>query len=789
MPDLVAREKQLDQLKAILKSAIGGRLQIVFVTGETGAGKTVLVETFAEQAKRDVPELFTAGSKCGTIAGGHQEPYLPFLHILKAVSTGKKGNAMRDLLRRGLAELAPDWIQLVPVVGGPIAAIISTAQWGGREFGVREQVPDVNSRPMQYTEILRRAAETAPLLLWIDDLHWSDVATVNLISYLAGYAKDTRIMLVITYCPTDIVYWVQGRPHPVKQLVDELKCPPPRCVELPVTAFTLADVEEFLTMSEHCLPPAFVKRLWRNSGGNPLFVKEYVELLDALGQERRDYVLTPDAEIEIPTNVYAVIEQRLSLIEPSLRKVLSYASIQGERFASNILVQLLESPELEILEKLDSLEQVHKLIRESKAQRLVKVGMEYQFIHAVIQQFIYDKLSTGRRGRLHLTTAQVLENLYGERAEQHAPDLAIHFERGDNWERALHYYSQASRHARNFMALDDAQIQTESVQRLSGKLEDEHAVDWQIKALVQFAEIYHKKAEYKAALDSLNRGLELAGSEPTVLLARLLLIRCAVLTSVGKLNEAIQDGQKATQIAQGVDARPEEAYAYNNLGAAYGEQGNIELALECHQRSLDMRRDLGLTYDVTQSLVNLGVGSGMLSYFKRTEGKLDEADRLLDEAEGYLQEALKRRERIDDRYGLGSVYHNLGRVDLERGQVQAAESKFLRALDLWRQVGYPKGVAFVHNDLGGEVYAAQERWDEAGIHLEQSAQIYKSIGANMYLWGNYMSLADVYRNLDRLQDALTAAQKALEWALNPKQEQTAKELLQKIRQTSKADED
>ena len=361
--------------------------------------------------------------------------------------------------------------------------------------------------------------------------------------------------------------------------------------------------------------------------------------------------------------------------------------------------------------------------------------------------------------------------------------MAIHFEKGGNLEQAIHYYLQASRQALNFMALDDALIQTEAAQRLIGKLgQDEHAVGWQIKALIQLAEIYRKKAKYQAALDSLNQGLELAGSEPTMLLAKLLLTRCAVLTSVGKLDDAMQDGQIARRIAQEVDARPEEACAYNNLGVVYGRQENIELALKCHQHSLAIRRKLGLTYEITQSLVNLGVGSGKLSHQKRTEGKSDEADRLLDEAEAYLQEALKRRERIDDRYGLGSVYHNLARVDLEREQIEAAERKFLRALDLWKQVGYLKGIAFVHNDLGGEVYVAQGRWDEARIHLEQSAQIYKSIGLDARLSKNYESLADVYRNL-----ALTAAQETSEWAPNPKRKQVVEEPLQRIRQVSKPD--
>jgi predicted ATPase len=121
--NLIARQTQLAQLNAILKSALQGRLQIVFVTGEAGVGKTALMAAFVEQAKSEVAGLFVAGSKCYTIAGG-QQAYLPFVQILEVLSIGKKGNAIWDQLRRGMAELAPDWLQLLPYGGTAVAAVV-----------------------------------------------------------------------------------------------------------------------------------------------------------------------------------------------------------------------------------------------------------------------------------------------------------------------------------------------------------------------------------------------------------------------------------------------------------------------------------------------------------------------------------------------------------------------------------------------------------------------------------------------------------------------------------------
>ena len=204
MAQLIARDKQLNQLNTILQKALQGSLQIVFVTGEAGAGKTVLIEAFIERVRRRVPELLTAGSKCHAIAGGHQEPYLPFVQILSALVADKEDNTLTEGLRRIVTDVAPDWIAVIPVIGDVIAAATRTIQATRREFSDQGTGIDTQRRMVQYTNVFNQMAQTVPLLLWIDDLHWSDRATLNLISFLADHASDSRIMLIAAYRPTDI---------------------------------------------------------------------------------------------------------------------------------------------------------------------------------------------------------------------------------------------------------------------------------------------------------------------------------------------------------------------------------------------------------------------------------------------------------------------------------------------------------------------------------------------------------------------------------------------------------
>lgn len=508
---LIARDAQIQQLVASLKEALQGRFQVVFVTGEAGIGKTTLITHLIEGIKPKRPDIFVATSRCYSIAGSQQDAYLPFMQILEQLVGAKKGDTLWDRVRSGLAEVAPEWIEVVPVIGDVAAATIRTVQWAQREFSSQGSGSDTSRLMIQYTNALKLVSATAPLLLWIDDLHWSDNATLDLMSFLADHARDSRIMLVASYRPTDITREVHGQPHPVRRLVSRLG----RyngCDQLPLTSFTHADLEQFLKSRRYNFPTEFVDRLRRQSGGNPLFVQEYVTLLHNRGlvrEEQGAFVLTQAAvEVAIPDTVQAVIGERLDLIGQDLQRLLSYASVQGERFASRVLAQLLQANEIDVLDRLNLLDRVHQLIRELEESHLIiKVGSEYQFIHALIQQTLYNNLSAAQRRHLHLAIAQLLESLYGDDAPQYASDLAIHFECGGDLPKAIPYYLQAGRAALAILAPDNALLYAEKVRHLATKLPDKaQSTVWQLDALIQVAEARYWKAEYDAALAACGEG-------------------------------------------------------------------------------------------------------------------------------------------------------------------------------------------------------------------------------------------------------------------------------------------
>ena len=172
-------------------------------------------------------------------------------------------------------------------------------------------------------------------------------------------------MLILTYRPADVLSLAAGGTHPARRLIQKLNRYE-QCKEIKLVGFAEDDVKDFLVRSGHAFPESFVLRLQQRSGGNPLFLQEYVSLLHARHLVQRKggaFVLTQsDVEAEIPTTIQSVIQQRLDLVPGDLRQLLTYASVQGEQFWSQILADLSEISDLVVLDKLNRLEKVHGLI-------------------------------------------------------------------------------------------------------------------------------------------------------------------------------------------------------------------------------------------------------------------------------------------------------------------------------------------------------------------------------------------------------------------------------------------
>src|SRR5882724_8873882 len=262
---LVGRESALDRLQRGIEAAWRGTRQVVFVTGEPGIGKTGVVETFLEHVTGD-PRVWIAHGQCLETYGA-PEPYLPVLDAFSRLCRETGGDWLVTLLRKH----APTWLAQMPWL------LDST----DRDALPRELLGATRERMLrEMAEMLEAMTTEAPLVFVLEDLHWSDTATVDLVSLLARRPQPARLLMIGTYRPVDVV----ASRHPLEDLTGELHARG-QCQELSLDLLGEAAVADYLRerFAGHTFPSELARIINRRTEGNPLFMVSVVEDLVARG--------------------------------------------------------------------------------------------------------------------------------------------------------------------------------------------------------------------------------------------------------------------------------------------------------------------------------------------------------------------------------------------------------------------------------------------------------------------------------------------------------------------------
>ena len=428
---LVGRELELAQLHRWLASAGQGERQIAFVTGEPGIGKTTLVEAFLGQAAATVPLRIGRG-QCVDHYGA-AEAYLPVLDALSRLCRDQN----RDPVVRALARHAPTWLVQMPSLAGSadLQALQRRAQAATRERMLRE-----------LTEAVEALALETPVVLWLEDLHWSDVSTLDWLAFLGRRPEPARLMVLSTYRPADVL----ANAHPLAAVKEELQLHR-LCRELALRPLAEAAVEEYLLRRFSVTPElaATVRSLagpiHARSDGHPLFMVNIVDDLVARGA----FVESARPSLRVPADVRSMIERQFDRLGPAERRVLEVASVAGTAFSAPAVAAGAELGGMEVESCCTGLAQRQQLVEAGGVEEWPDgtIAAHYAFRHALYREVLYERVPPARRAALHTRVGRRLEKGYGERSSEIAAELAMHFERGRDLERAVRYLDAAGQNA------------------------------------------------------------------------------------------------------------------------------------------------------------------------------------------------------------------------------------------------------------------------------------------------------------------------------------------------------
>jgi predicted ATPase len=312
----------------------------------------------------------------------------------------------------------------------------------------------------ELTEALEVFTTDTPLVLVLEDLHWSDHATVDVLAYMAQRHMPARLLVLGTYRPVEVV--LQG--HPLRGLVQELRGRG-QAVELQLECLSARDLAAYVAgRLGGPVATSLARVVHARTEGNALFLVNIVEHLvqqELVIQRAGEWTLRPEAAAAVtslPEGLQQLLLRRVEELKPEVRQMLEAASVVGEEFAVAAVAEGVQYSVEDIEAQCEALAVQQHFLADAGLTVWpdgTRTGV-YRFRHALYHQVLYERLGTTRRVQLHRRIGARLEAGYGARAGEIAAQLAVHFERGSETQLAVHYWQQAADNATRRKAYHEA---------------------------------------------------------------------------------------------------------------------------------------------------------------------------------------------------------------------------------------------------------------------------------------------------------------------------------------------
>jgi DNA-binding winged helix-turn-helix (wHTH) protein len=507
----VGRESELDYLDGLLAQAAAGKRTVLLVTGEAGIGKTTLVNAYIDRVRSRVPAWIGQGEciEHHDVA----EAYKPVLDALSRISRGVDGGRVVELMAR----IAPGWLVQLPwlVDDSTLADLQRRTVGATRDRMLRE-----------FVEFVEALGEDRSVVLVLEDLHWSDLSTLDLISWIAHRREPARLMVIGSYRPSE----VRGESHPLDALQHELRVRG-LCSELALPFLTPGAVETYLhqRFAGASFSTDLASHLFQRTDGNPLFVTRVVDawvsegLVFQTGEQWGMAAKLEQLTSVVPASLADMIAAQAERLSPRHRNLLEAASVAGTSFCAAAVAAAMEEDDDEVEAACEHLSRQESFIAENGAVDWPDgtLTARYIFTHSLYREVLYRQLAPARRAGLHRKLGNRLKAAHGAHAGEHAVELAMHFTEGRDVDQALAYLQIAAQRAVLLGAHRDAIRHIEVALKLLDRVQDKQRRvhdEITLQSLVAMARMategfgsasagaaYAKALELAAQLDDPNR--------------------------------------------------------------------------------------------------------------------------------------------------------------------------------------------------------------------------------------------------------------------------------------------
>ncbi|MBN1947241.1 MAG: tetratricopeptide repeat protein [Bradymonadales bacterium] len=708
------REEELRQLTSRFEQVIAKRqFAAMLVVGPDGIGKSRLIDEFSRLINTAFGNALLVASAWYE---GSEATYAIIDRLIRSrmyIPHTLAEQEARQRLLEGIRAVVkdPSAVEIAHRVGRLIGLPFPEDTYGEDDASDAHRIASWRS----VVELVRADAESNPLVLVMEDMHYAKEQSLDFIAFVARELKD---------CP--VMYLLSSTEESTRLLNDPLK-QIPGLEEIQLKALGDEEIRSLVRQvlrRVETIPEVVFQRVCTNSLGNPLIAEEILRILiaegaiDILGPKWRIQA-ERIADIPIPSGLVEVVQANLARLSEQERQLLEDAALVGDLFWKGPLLLIrsnLEADEVDREFPWKQTEQLEETIMELLS-RLVDLDfiqrrdnrrypdeLEYTFKHSAVRRLLLEGLSPQRASRIHGLIAQWYELNRSRGITERDATIAHHHEMAGHLERAAYTYLAAGRRSRsnhhNRQAIDQ-------FSRVIELLDDTHLLA-KMEALHGIASVHELIGEYERSLEPLYQMLHYAW-------------RAASLEKSG--------------------------VAHDKLGGAYRSLGDLEQAMAHFDQALQLFRRANDKVGIASTIDDVGMVHSIRGHYA--------------EALSMFREALNRRRELGDKRSMALSHSHMGSVYMLQGNVKEALIHLRESLTLRKEIGDKRGVAQSLNNLG-VVLAERGNLEDALRLWQESAQVALEIGDRSLQCALFSNMGEVTCMLDRLDEAEVYLDRAIQ---------------------------
>ncbi|MCK4529243.1 tetratricopeptide repeat protein [candidate division WOR-3 bacterium] len=755
--EIIGRDEDITKIKEFISPIFSGNGGAVCISGEVGVGKTRLVRECVKHFQLwDIRILESSLS-----ATTNSIPYYPFRDIIRTVINKEGKGSIKEIAMAYQIEL----VKIIPEISGKSSEVEKNIFMLDK-FRLFEGV----------RRFLALQASKLPLFVCLDNIHWIDKGSLELLHYLIRALRKSPIFFFL-------IYRVEEIKDSFFQSVLQLMGREGLYEKINLETLETADIAQMLSLIIDASPPLeLTEYIFKKTRGNPFFIGELMKSLEtsrALIWDKDKWIFDESKKVAIPYSVAGVVDRKLVMLNNEAQGLLEYAAVIGREFDFTFLRDITKMNEGHLFDLIDDILEV-RLLKESGGER-------YCFSENIIREIIYNQISGAELRRYHQIVGERLLSIYKDRIKEVVEELSHHFYISGDRKKAIKYSMIAADRAKSSYANQDAiRFYTWVIESLRHEAIIGRELE-EIECLRKRAIVSNLVGKNEDAVMDLKEAIKKSkkmgdeGKEADCLIAF-----SKVYQDMAQCNKAAKKAGVALEIYRELDNKKGVADSLNNIGVVYEIIGDYTTSLEFYQRSLkttkeivDRRGEAASFYNIGVIYKNLGEYTTSLKYYqdslnirKEIGDHRGEAASLKDigivyELLGdystsleFYQDSLKIVEVIGNRKGEAACFNNIGIIYYYLGGYITSLEFYQRSLKIREEIGERRGQATSFNNIG-IIYNNLGEYTTSLEFYQRSLRIREEIGDRKGEAASLNNIGIIYNNLGEYTTSLEFYQRSL----------------------------